>query len=63
MTDSPTLPLSSLKEKIPNATLDEIKIIMDCLGIEKELYSRADFIDANCLISKKLIEISKTLRK
>jgi hypothetical protein len=63
MAESPTFPLSSLKEKIPNATLDEIKEIMDCIGIEKDLYSRADFMDAHCLISKKLVEISEALRK
>ena len=62
MPDNPTLSLLLLEEKIPYASIEEVKVFMEHLEKEKELYTRIEFIHAHSLISKRLIEISKDLR-
>jgi hypothetical protein len=62
MTDR-TYSVEELIKLIPDASLDEIKIIMEVLRQDKILYSRPDFNRINRLVSQRLIELGKEVIK
>jgi hypothetical protein len=62
MPGTETLSISDLKDKIPNATLSELKLIVARLEEDKECYGRKDRVQLCILLSQRLIEISKSVR-
>ena len=60
MPSLPTFNMAYLKEIIPDASLHEVMVISATTNEEKVLYSTFEYTKVLVLITKRLIELSRT---
>ena len=60
MPSPPTFNMAYLKEIIPDASLHEVMVISATTNEEKVLYSTFEYTKVLVLITKRLIELSRT---